>query len=532
MEVCYGAVRTSQPGIQENENHMANKQTTLDNVKKETKVKIDVVEVVKHGDRLVIPEGMTLERVDKVIHDRMNFESQTTGIHAEIETPFVFEAAYAFFRAMKEMFGWVNTMPTPGFFGDNPPTMISVPIGPGKTVQVPWGRFSLPTIDGFLETGAGLKKKGGPFFFYVGGEIKRMHEDKVNALVELTKKYVREESIYKGQAFRLRLTDEDDNPIPLVEPRFLDLNPAVEQELVFGDEVMSAIRTNLFTPIERTAEVRALGVPLKRGVLLAGDYGTGKTMAAHATAVKCVRAGWTYIVCEHAEELGDVLRIAREYGPSVVFCEDIDRLMTETRSVDIDHVLNVIDGVESKSAELMIVLTTNNVKAITQALLRPGRLDAVIHVAPPDAAAAERLARQYSRGLIPEDEDITPASKQLAGKIAAVIREVVERSKLSALSLTQPGEPLTISNAALLDAARTMDMQLELLTPKPDDNRSETVKAADILAKAMKEAADAGVPVGVPFPVRPSAFQPDGDISFETAYDDRHPGQGTGPTIN
>lgn len=171
--------------------------------------------------------------------------------------------------------------------------------------------------------------------------------------------------------------------------------------------------------------------------------------------------------------------------------------MTGARSVSVDHILNVIDGVESKSAELVIVLTTNDIDNITPALLRPGRLDAVIYIDAPDAEAAERLARQYSRGLIPADEDISEAAKHLAGRIPAVIRETVERAKLVAIGLTPEGEKLHITNAALLHAALRMDFQLQKLDPKAPDLRSESEKAASIIADAMDRT---GIAPVVPLP--------------------------------
>jgi transitional endoplasmic reticulum ATPase len=179
--------------------------------------------------------------------------------------------------------------------------------------------------------------------------------------------------------------------------------------------------------------------------------------------------------------------------------------MTGDRDNVIDHILNVIDGVESKSTEIMIVLTTNDIENITPALLRPGRLDAVIYIDKPDAKAAERLARQYGRGLISDDEDISEAAAALAGRIPAVIREAVERSKLAAIMMTPIGEPLRISNAALLHSATRMQIQLNLLEPKFSDTRSETVKSAEIVAAAHERAVQAGLAQGfvVPLPTAP-----------------------------
>lgn len=478
---------------------------TLGTAKNEKAIVRTVVRVERvKDDAIRIPESMTLEQLDAVVHARMEFENKKVAIAATIETPFIFEAAYALHAVLTEHFGWTDVIDTPtmGMFGpgpDEPPTMLSVPVGPGKTVQVPWGRFKLPGVTGYLESSATRERRGGPLKFQLQGEVLRRDEEKVNALVDEIRRYVQEQSIYRNQAFGVSLTDEDGNDLPMPSPKFLTLDPTVERELILPEATMASVQANIFTVIEQTEMVRRHGIPLKRGILLAGEFGTGKTMVAHATASKAIRNGWTYIVCEKPQELAEVIRLARAYQPAVVFTEDIDRIMRgDERAIGTDQILNVIDGVESKGTELMVVLTTNELDKVTTAMLRPGRLDAVIHIGPPDAAAAEQLMRQYGRGLIAEETTLKKAGKELEGNIPAVIREVVEKAKLYAIGLSDDPAHLVLTDDALYGAAVEMREHRNRLSPKPADDRSETVKAAALLAEAMKETGNA-TPV---FPLR------------------------------
>lgn len=479
---------------------------TLDQAGAQSKGVRDVVEVVRHGEKLIIPETLTLERAKAAIEARIEYESQTIAIHAPINAPFPFEGAYALFEVLTDKFGWANGIPTPGFFGPKPPQMLSVPVAPGKVVQVPWGRFSLPNVEGFLQSSIDMDDMGVTRFL-ISGEVKRLYEKAVNEIVEAVQTRVRTHSIYKGKAFRVRLYDDRGDRLEMPEPKFVDLNPKIEQELILPDRTDASVKTNIFTPIEQTSRVTRHGIPLKRGILLAGPFGTGKTMIARVTAEKAVANGWTYVEVEKAPEFAEVAKLAMQYGTKeagvVLFCEDIDRLMRgDNRNIGIDEILNVIDGVESKGSAMMVVLTTNELEHITSAMLRPGRLDAIIHVGPPDAEAAERLARQYGRGLIPADEPLTLSREALAGKIPAVIREIVERSKLAALRLTPNDRDLRVNDEALLFAANEMADHIALLTPEEPDTRSETVKGSEIIASAIKEA---GV-VAAAFPIRPTTF--------------------------
>ncbi len=450
--------------------------------------KIVDVEIVRLGEQLLIPESMSYDDALLTIQRRKDYEEQDTALNVVIES-FVWDAAMAFHRALSQKFGWTNMVPTPGFFGDNPPTMIDVAVGHGQSVQIPWGRLIVPGVEGFLQTE--VHEKNGRYYFKIGGVVKRKHEAQVQELADLTRKFLREESIYRGKAIRMKFRDDSGDIMPMPEPKFLDLSGVHRSELIYSERLMASVQTNLFTPVERTAECRKAGIPLKRGVLLAGPYGTGKTLAAYNMAALCEQHGWTFLLVERADELPEAIRLAADYAPAVIFTEDIDQVLSGDRSIAMNDILNLVDGVESKGKELMCVFTTNEVENINQAMLRPGRLDAVLYVEPPDAVAVQKLIRLYGRELIDPQEDLSEVGVLMAGNIPAVIREMVERSKLAAISLALPGDRFQISAAALQVSAETMKMQLDLLQPKVEDRRSNSEKAASITARSIETLAEA-----------------------------------------
>jgi transitional endoplasmic reticulum ATPase len=146
-----------------------------------------------------------------------------------------------------------------------------------------------------------------------------------------------------------------------------------------------------------------------------------------------------------------------------------------------------LDGVLSKKAEVITVLTTNHVEVIHPVMLRPGRLDAIISITPPDAETCERLIRLYGAGLIDPTTDLTEVSETLsAGKqIPATIREVVERSKLAMISA---GET-SVTGRALQVTALGMTAHLELLNkPKTEPTDAEQLYAA--FGKLVENAAN------------------------------------------
>ena len=437
-----------------------------------------VIEVERRGEKLIVPETITYQEAIQTLQRYIEQENKVVAVSEQFHA-FPPDGAHALSLALQDMFGWVSLTSTPGFFGDSPPAMITVEVGPGITTQVPWGRMILPGLDGWIQTSTAADNQG-RIMFVMLGQVKRKAEGLFKELGNLVRKYLHEQSLYRGKAFRLRFRDDDGEPFEMPEPHFIDLAQVKEEELVFSKPVAAAIATSVFTPLEKTQECRDHQIPLKRGVLLAGAYGVGKTLAAYVTAKKAQENGWTFVYCEKSSELSDGIRLAQNYAPGVVFCEDVDRVTEGERDYAMDELLNVIDGIDAKEQDIMVILTTNEVSNINQAMLRPGRLDDVIHITPPDAEAVERLIRLYGRGRIAEGP-LPRAGEALAGKIPAVIRECLERAKLSAIRLTEPGEPLVITDEALADAAFTMQMQIELLTPKAKDERSSMEKAADRL---------------------------------------------------
>lgn len=429
-----------------------------------------LAEIVRMGQQIVLPEGMGYPTAIDVLNRQMTYEEEQTKI-SEVFDGFVWDAAYAFTKAMTNLFGFpMQEAKVHEFFGmkmKELPELRTIEIGPdGETALIPWGQFSLPNVEGKLETQVVGKKER--VCFAVVAEVKRKDEGRLRVLLAETHRLLKTESIYKGKAFKLRLRDDDGVIVSLPMPTFISLSKVRPDELIFSDEVREAIETSVFTPIEHVAECRLHKIPLKRGILFYGPYGTGKSLTANVTAKKCTESGWTFLYCERASELGDMVKLAHDYQPAVVFCEDIDRVVSGERSVEMDEILNIIDGIEAKGTELMVILTTNHVESINKALLRPGRLDAVINVLPPDAKAVEKLLRIYGRGLIPENADLHSVSEVLAGTIPAVIRECAERAKLSQIKLgvetsDGKGKHMVLTPAALLDASQGMKNQLDLL---------------------------------------------------------------------
>lgn len=433
--------------------------------KDEKKKEVHVAEIVRHGDKLVLPVDLEPAKAIDVLEAYIESQEKETRFAEDIDC-FMWDGALALWRAAVELFGIATPVPTPGFFSDSPPALITIQTGPDTTTVVPWGSIKLPGIEGRIETSHHRDEQTRRFMFRATAIVKRKHERQMRELFALTKKLAKSGSIYKGKPIKMRFNDEDGDPIGMPEPRFLSFTGTMEGNLVLNRDTQAIVDTALFAPLMHHRQCMAAGIPLKRGIMLSGPYGTGKTLLAYIAGKKAVESGWTFCYCERADELANMVYFAHQYQPALVFCEDIDRVVSGERSVDIDELLNIIDGIESKSSQIMVVLTTNDVSSINRAMLRPGRLDAVIEVGYPDAEAVTRLIRVYSGEYLSDEESLFDVGVALQGQSPAVVRECVERSKLSAIKLNPNGR-LRITEDALLDAAVGMRYQLSLLQEQP-----------------------------------------------------------------
>jgi transitional endoplasmic reticulum ATPase len=427
------------------------------------------VEVIHEGSAIKLPYVQQIpmgyrEAIDTLTR-KMEEDEKVIQINHSFECA-PLDAAVCFVNVVTKKFGWIEQV------RDNPmrpPQTIGVPTGPhaADVVQIPFGAIKVPGVDGTIL----IMIDGHPVpQFAVIGKVRKKHASIIGDIVRETKDEIRTRSIYRGKAIRIGfgyIREERPYDALVDAPKFMDLSGVAETDLIFGETVQQALNIGLFTPITHYEACRKLNIPLKRGILLHGQYGTGKTMTANVTALKAQAAGWTFIYLDDVRDLKAALRFAQQYAPAVVFAEDIDRAMTGDRSVSIDEILNTLDGIDSKGSELITVLTTNHIERINPAMLRMGRLDTLVEVLPPDAQAAARLVRLYSRGLLEDGASLDNIGKVLDGKIPAFIRETVERAKLAAV-MRVGGSAISgrVLEVDLLNAAKAMESHDALLKPK------------------------------------------------------------------
>jgi transitional endoplasmic reticulum ATPase len=437
------------------------------------------VEIVRAGEQIILPENMTYdEGMMWLMRQKLNEEAEVS-INEQIQI-MPLDGAAAFAAILKKRFGFVNLKGTPGFFGSRPPAMIGVPTGPGPDdmVQVPWGRFELPGVEGYLNTSATIN--GDRPVFIISGVVKRKNEKLIAAIAKDVREYLKEHSIYRGKAIKVEFheADEEDNPFDdKFMPRFLDLDPN-GTPVILNADAEARLQVELYQIVENTAMCRKHRVPLKRGVLLEGPYGTGKTLTAFDLAACCVKHGWTYVYVEKAATLQKAIDFAQFYQPCVIFAEDIDKVIDENGDEDLTSLRNALDSIETKNTEIAVVLTTNHIEKLPEGFLRCGRIDSVVTIERPDLESTLKLVQLYGGDSITATpNELREVLQPIVGQSAAVIRECVERAKLAAIGhTTEQDAKLSITAGDIKVTALTMAGHTKLLNrPKAGEEKHPAV---------------------------------------------------------
>ena len=199
------------------------------------------------------------------------------------------------------------------------------------------------------------------------------------------------------------------DPLPDVEPP----RPPVTLKDVAGMETVKR-RLNLafLAPLRNPELRRTFGKSLRGGLLLYGPPGCGKTFLARASAgelgAKFMPVGIADVLDmwlgQSEQNLKGYFETARRQAPCVLFFDEVDALGRKRSlmrhsagSGVISQFLAELDGMQSDNRGVFVLAATNHPWDVDAALRRPGRLDRMLLVLPPDAAAREAILRASCR---------------------------------------------------------------------------------------------------------------------------------------
>ncbi|MEM3269080.1 MAG: AAA family ATPase [Saccharolobus sp.] len=248
----------------------------------------------------------------------------------------------------------------------------------------------------------------------------------------------------------------------------------LEEKLTLDDiggynEIKTELREILELQLQHYKLLEQLKVPPIRGILLYGPPGVGKTMMAKALAktlkVKLIPLSGAEIMYKGYEgaiaAIKEVFNRARENKPAIILLDELDAIASKRNyknsseaSKIVNQILTEMDGIRSLK-EVVVLGTTNRLKAIDPALLRPGRFDKIIHMPLPNKEERLDILRKYIGSEECEKVNCKEISEQTEGYSGADLAALAREAKMRVLKSILRGEnERTLTREDLIEALK------------------------------------------------------------------------------
>ena len=236
-------------------------------------------------------------------------------------------------------------------------------------------------------------------------------------------------------------------------------------EDVAGNEAAKQDLSEIVDFLKNPKKYERLGAKIPRGVLLAGEPGTGKTLMARAVAGEAGVPFFSISGSEFAEmfvgvgasRVRDLFGKAKKNAPSIIFIDEIDAVAHKRDArggagredeQTLNQILVEMDGFDNETG-VIVMAATNRVDMLDKALLRPGRFDRHVNVTLPERKdRVEILKVHFKNKPVAEDVKIDALAAKTAGSSGADLANIANEAAITAARLNHK----EITNADITEA--------------------------------------------------------------------------------
>jgi len=310
----------------------------------------------------------------------------------------------------------------------------NLPVGPGRSHPcMTRGLALLSTPEGPAAIFVHPAEQHRPGRSDLGVEVMTPVEGLAPRLLAELRRLMSERNVFRGQMISLESTMWGGTDVVFHE------RPALRREdVILPESVLRDIERHTLVVGLRASALLAASRHLKRGLLLWGPPGTGKTHTVRWITTELAETTVFVLTAGSLGALGPICRLARELAPSLLVLEDVDlvareRTMRGQGGPLLFELLNELDGM-ADDANVAVVLTSNRAELLEPALAaRPGRVDLAVEIPLPDADCRRRLFDLYARGMTLELSDPDAVIKRTNGVTASFFRELLRQAMLEAV---------------------------------------------------------------------------------------------------
>ncbi|KAF8942484.1 Spermatoproteinsis associated protein 5 [Haplosporangium gracile] len=271
-----------------------------------------------------------------------------------------------------------------------------------------------------------------------------------------------DELMVSAEDMRLAMTDVKPSAMREI---MIEVPKVLWSDIGGQEEIKQKLKESVEWPLQHPEAFIRMGIRPPKGILLYGPPGCSKTLMAKALATQ---AGLNFIavkgpelfskwVGESEKAVREVFRKARAASPSIVFFDEIDALTVKRGGGGDDggssvadrvlsQLLNELDGIEPL-VNVTVVAATNRPDIMDPALLRPGRIDRILYVSPPDLPSRREILRLQISGkrmACEADVDVDVLARETEGcsgaEVVALCREAAMKAMEESLEIRAVGK--------------------------------------------------------------------------------------------
>lgn len=232
--------------------------------------------------------------------------------------------------------------------------------------------------------------------------------------------------------------------------RFLKLKKVYTwDDIILSKNIEEEIKRNIERYLANFEIYRKNGLPAKRGILLCGDPGVGKTLLGKVlvSTTEGVTFVWVtpkFFQSDRTSHIDMLFELADELAPTILFLEDVDFYGTSreygNNSIVLGEFLNKADGLIENNG-VLIIMTTNYPEMLDKAIKeRPGRFDRIIKIPLPEDKERFKMLKVFCKDLKTEDIDWKELSVLTKGFTGALLRELIITASSFAIEDNSLGE--------------------------------------------------------------------------------------------
>jgi cell division protease FtsH len=234
--------------------------------------------------------------------------------------------------------------------------------------------------------------------------------------------------------------------MPRTKPQ--QIRPEVQHAIGWDDIAgVDEAKGELREVVEFLREPKAfqrVGAQVPKGVLLHGPPGTGKTLLAKAVAHESGAQFFSQSAASFVEmfaglgaaRIRRLFREARKHAPAIVFIDELDAVggrrgsdISGEREQTLNQLLVEMDGFPSTD-RVVVMAASNLLEKLDPALLRPGRFDRQVFVAPPDVEGRKQILDVHTRTKPLHEVDLGLVARQTSGLTGADLANVCNEAAI------------------------------------------------------------------------------------------------------